>query len=71
MTLRTRLRRLEAKAPHGAPAFHSVILICDGETGEPCGAIWAGGGCAREDHETAKSFEARADAMATQPLSRA
>ncbi len=71
MTLRTRLRRLEAKAPDGAADSPTVIFICDGETGEPRGAIWAGGGCAREDHETADSFEARADAMATQPLSRA
>jgi len=42
-TLRTRLDRIEAKRG-GAGAGPSVIYLCDATTGEPGGALLAGGG---------------------------
>lgn len=59
MTLLTRLRRLEAKAPQGTAAFPRVIFICDGETGDAVGAIWKGEDFRRGEEESAAACEAR------------
>ena len=60
MTLRNRLARLEG---HRRPASvaPSIVFICD-DTGDPGGAIFAGGGgIERQPNETADGFKACAE----------
>lgn len=65
MSLRKRLDRIEAKRGERAPVGPSVILLCDGKTGEPVSAMFVGGGSIRrEPDESREAFEARASARA-------
>ena len=68
MTLKKRLDRLEGKRG-AAGAGPSVILLCNGVTGEPGGALMmGGGGLAREACESVEAFTARATAGASMAL---
>lgn len=61
MTLSQRLARLEAERGNGAERGPRVIFICSGDDGEPCMAIFVGGGSIpREPGEAREAFEARA-----------
>ena len=59
MTIRTRIKRLEAKRAQSMPEGPMVVFLCGTETGEPISAIIIGGGSiSREPGESREAFEA-------------